>query len=159
MINQEIVTELRRLEKSNGVLIPDELVEEARNPASPLHGEFEWNDTAAAHRFRVLQARTLIKSVRMEVVIEQVEFSIPAYLRNPESSAAKSNYRSIASIRSEADLARAALIDEMKRVANAVSRAKKLARVLGVESDLEIIDTLAASIIAQVQPQAPKGAQ
>ena len=49
-----------------GAIEPRVLVEEARDPAHPLHGEFEWDDTAAAAAWREEQARHLIIAVRIE---------------------------------------------------------------------------------------------
>lgn len=52
----------------NGGLTPEAVVAEAKAKSSPLHVAFEWDDDKAAHRFRLVQARYLIKQV--EVVVE-----------------------------------------------------------------------------------------
>lgn len=52
---------LRR--RAGGELTPKEVVEDARNPNSPLHPHFEWDDTAAAEQHRLTQARRLIRAV------------------------------------------------------------------------------------------------
>lgn len=44
------------------------LLEQAANPASPLHASFEWNNTRAAQQFRLVQARCMINSLRVEVI-------------------------------------------------------------------------------------------
>lgn len=67
---KQIAPVLRRLEKENTLLRPDDVVEEARNPKSPLHDLFEWDDTKAAHQHRLSFARTIIKSVSFRVQIE-----------------------------------------------------------------------------------------
>ncbi|MFH1731955.1 MAG: hypothetical protein ABIF82_09950 [Planctomycetota bacterium] len=46
-----------------GVLKPAHVVAEARDPSSPLHKRFCWDDTKAAHRYRLWQARELIAVV------------------------------------------------------------------------------------------------
>jgi hypothetical protein len=46
-----------------GTLLPVDVVEDARNPNSPLHDLFIWDDTAAAHSYRILQAQTIIRTV------------------------------------------------------------------------------------------------
>ena len=58
-------------QKKGGKLTPKELVEAARDVNSPLHNEFEWNDTKAAQKYREWQARYIISSI--ELVIETVE--------------------------------------------------------------------------------------
>lgn len=47
----------------NGKLTARNLVEVSRPEGSPLHGEFEWNDSEAAERWREQQARVLIASI------------------------------------------------------------------------------------------------
>jgi hypothetical protein len=46
-----------------GEITPKDIVDDARNPNSPLHSFFEWSDTAAAEAYRLSQARGLIRSV------------------------------------------------------------------------------------------------
>lgn len=47
----------------NNVLTPKNLVEEARPEDSPLHPEFDWDDTVAAEKWREEQARQVIKTI------------------------------------------------------------------------------------------------
>jgi len=46
-----------------GELTPETVVADARDPASPLHPLFEWNETEAAHQYRLSQARSIIRAV------------------------------------------------------------------------------------------------
>jgi len=48
---------------SHGELTPKDVVDDARNPNSPLHSFFEWDDGVAAEAHRLGQARGLIRSV------------------------------------------------------------------------------------------------
>lgn len=53
--------------KTGGVLRPAEVVAWAReHPGSALHARFTWDDTEAAERYRLWQARDVIASVRFE---------------------------------------------------------------------------------------------
>jgi len=45
------------------------VVEDARDPDSPAHELFEWNDEQAAHQHRLWQGRHIIRS--LEIVIEK----------------------------------------------------------------------------------------
>lgn len=49
--------------KSGGVITPALVVDDARNPNSPLHRFFEWDDSAAAEQYRLQQARGVIQAV------------------------------------------------------------------------------------------------
>lgn len=58
--------ELKKLEKG-GILKPEDVVEFARNPRTALHSRFTWDDSAAAHQYRLIEARKLIE-VYVEVI-------------------------------------------------------------------------------------------
>ncbi|MEO5375107.1 MAG: hypothetical protein H7840_12625 [Alphaproteobacteria bacterium] len=48
---------------SSDDLTADRVVADANAPSSPLHPLFEWDDDEAAHQYRLVQARSLIRSV------------------------------------------------------------------------------------------------
>jgi hypothetical protein len=57
--------QLQQLYDANQRLTPALVLAEARDPDSPLHPLFEWNNDEAAERWRLHQARELIRSVRV----------------------------------------------------------------------------------------------
>ena len=55
--------ELERIyEKHNG-LSAKNIVDESRDEQAPLHPCFEWNDAAAAEKYREVQAQNIIRSI------------------------------------------------------------------------------------------------
>jgi hypothetical protein len=50
----------------NDELLPGAVVDAARSKASPLHPHFEWDDAVAAEKHREVQARQLIRAIRIE---------------------------------------------------------------------------------------------
>jgi hypothetical protein len=58
---EEVKAALLNLDKANGGLRPSEVVAAAKPKSSPLHNEFEWNDTKAGEEYRLYQARHLIR--------------------------------------------------------------------------------------------------
>ena len=56
----------------DGLLTPDDVVEDARPKGSELHDYFEWDDLEAARRFRREQARKMIQAVEI-IPAEQKE--------------------------------------------------------------------------------------
>ena len=66
---QAIAAEMQVIADQKDVLLPEDVVEAARNPNSTMHSFFEWDDTEAARSFRLVQARWLIRSV--EIVVER----------------------------------------------------------------------------------------
>lgn len=75
MKNKKIVVieELKKLEKENGLLRPKDVVMAAKPANSPLHNFFDWNDTTAAQKYRIWQARKLIASVKVEIMEEETD--------------------------------------------------------------------------------------
>jgi hypothetical protein len=68
MSNPVIVAELKRIAaEHDGELRPSDVVEAARPKNSALHSKFEWDNTEAAERYRLWQARQLI-SVTVEYI-------------------------------------------------------------------------------------------
>jgi hypothetical protein len=62
--NPGVVNELKRIaNEHDGLLEPVHVVEAASSAASPLHSQFEWDDTVAGHQYRLWQARQLISIV------------------------------------------------------------------------------------------------
>lgn len=49
-----------------GAIKPADIVLAARETEHPLHPFFEWDDTSAAHKYRLDQARHIIRIVRIE---------------------------------------------------------------------------------------------
>ena len=63
-----------------GYLRASELLDVAADPSSPLHSLFEWDDSKAAHEFRLIQARTLIKRVNVTILADEDRIvHVPAY--------------------------------------------------------------------------------
>jgi hypothetical protein len=64
---QKIGEALAGIAKSNkGELTPPAVVDAARDKKSPLHRHFEWDDNVAANKYRLDQARSLIRSIHVE---------------------------------------------------------------------------------------------
>lgn len=56
--------ELLAIRSEHGRLTPEAVVQAASAEDHPLHDRFEWDDTTAAHKYRLNQARQLIRVVR-----------------------------------------------------------------------------------------------
>jgi hypothetical protein len=62
---QIIGPELVRINAENGCLKPEIVVDEARPKNSVLHDHFEWDDDKAAYKYRLQEARQLIRCIRI----------------------------------------------------------------------------------------------
>ena len=86
LTRQRMMAIREELEKlgTETLLTPETVVEAARNPRSPLHSQFEWDDGAAGESYRLQQARALIKRVRVDVVrADQTVIHAPVFVRAP----------------------------------------------------------------------------
>lgn len=60
--------ELHRIRDEYGELQAGTVVDEARSKKSPIHGCFEWKNSAAAEKFRQDQARELMNSIEITII-------------------------------------------------------------------------------------------
>lgn len=87
LTRQRLVAIREELEKlgTEARLTPETVVEAARDPRSPLHDRFQWDDSLAGEAYRLQQARALIKQVRVDVVrADQTVIRAPVFVRAPE---------------------------------------------------------------------------
>lgn len=57
--------ELSAISKRHGHFTPENVLDAARSEESPLHRYFEWDDAVAGEKYRLDQARHLIRSVKV----------------------------------------------------------------------------------------------
>lgn len=64
------IDELVRINKRDGRLDREPVLNEAKRPSSPLHAYFTWDDGDAAHQYRLIQAGTLIRRAEVFITLE-----------------------------------------------------------------------------------------
>jgi glutamate synthase domain-containing protein 2 len=64
---QAVGDKLQELRDKNEGLTASIVIEDAKNKDSVLHGAFEWNDSKAAHEWRLHSARHLMRAVTKEL--------------------------------------------------------------------------------------------
>ena len=74
-----VSAEMERIVAERGVLTDEAVVAEASPVDSPLHPFFDWDNATAGHKFRLGQARTLVRICRE--VIGEDEDGGPIYVR------------------------------------------------------------------------------
>ena len=104
---QTVGPALDALRKRDGGLTPKTVVDEAAPDESPLHPPFEWDDEAAAERYRIWQARVLIRNVvpviyEQNEAGEQVEREIP-FVHVPSKGEEPAQYRDLDSLAGDTD--------------------------------------------------------
>lgn len=86
---------------TDGELMPKSVVEAARNPKSPLHKHFEWDNEVAAEAHRLDQARRLIRCIRVEDE-EASEGHAPAFVSITDKG--RVSYRTTSEVRNSEHL-------------------------------------------------------
>jgi hypothetical protein len=71
---------LEQLKYLHGVLTADIVLEDAQDDDSPLHDGFEWDNTVAAERYRLEQARYLLRSVVVKDMEGYVDEEVRAFV-------------------------------------------------------------------------------
>jgi hypothetical protein len=130
----QIVAELRRIAKRHrGLLRPSDVVLAARPLSSPLHSQFEWDDTVAAQRYRIWQARQLISvSVELLGTGDQARLAKVFVSLTPDRSGDGGGYRSILAVfrdRNQRAQLLADALEEMERFQEKYRSLKELLEV------------------------------
>lgn len=87
--------------QNKGELTPPAVVEAARDKKHILHRHFEWDDAEAANRYRLDQARGLIRSIHAEDA-DAEDGHAPAYISISDKGG--TSYRSLSDVKNSADL-------------------------------------------------------
>lgn len=66
--------DIKRRNKGSAEITPGELIRDASFPSSPLHEYFEWDNSKAAHEYRLCQARWLLCAIVVENDFEHKAF-------------------------------------------------------------------------------------
>lgn len=136
MQNKRIIEELRRIESKNGILRAEDVVKNAAVRTSPLHPEFEWDDTKAAHQHRLDQARALIR-VCVEFVGEEKK-PRQVFVSLKSDRIAGGGYRSTVSVLRMNDLRAQLVEDALQDMETFQSRYSRITELAGVREQMSI---------------------
>jgi hypothetical protein len=133
-----LATRLYELEKKKGYLTPQAVVNDARNPKSPLHERFEWDDQKAANAHRLDVARELIREVRYIETITRAELECPNYASVSITKDIR-GYVPMDRAKKNKEWAHEILNDELTRVRAALERSRGVCDILKLRDELEIV--------------------
>lgn len=144
-MEQAEIDAAKALADKDGRITPEAVVGAARDPAHPLHPRFEWDDSVAAERFRIAQARAIIRDITFEVTYENRVYNVPYFVRDPEAaSEGQQGYRAIASLSADRATSLRAVQAEFAAAAASLRRARSIAGALGFAKQ---IDALVGQVI------------
>jgi hypothetical protein len=126
---QEQLARITALEQERR-LTPATLVTDARDPQSPLHTLFEWDNERAAEEYRLNQAREVIRAVEYRIVRNDVLITAPRYISDPSIPGNHPGYVNIESLAQDDAMAVLAVQTELNRALGVLKRAERIAVVL-----------------------------
>lgn len=94
-IEKKVLTTMAR--RNNGVLLVDDVLNEAKDESSPLHKHFEWDDTEAAEQYRRQQARVLIQRCKI-TLLDTDPVQVRAFVSLPTDRENGGGYRLTATV-------------------------------------------------------------
>lgn len=111
-------------------LSPHDVVREARDRKSPLHSAFEWDDTAAGEKYRLIQARILINNVTVEFQGEkrQAFFNANVTINKQQTRA----YFPVERVMSDEVVHQAVLADAVRDLEHAQQKYDQISELKGV---------------------------
>ena len=128
---------IRAMADGNGHIEPKAVVNEARDPRSILHDEFEWDVHKASEAHWMETARALIRFVKLEVEIERQTILAPYYVVDPSRAPKSKRFIQLNIAARDQKMARRVMQDELDRIVAAIRRAQDVAAVLGLSDAFE----------------------
>ena len=136
--NQNTVNTLRSLYREKGKLLhPKDIVEAARAETSPLHSHFLWDDSEAAERYRVTQARELLQRVFVKVSAPNGSQHMAQVFVSLTTDREKGGYRTMVDVLSDEDLRNQMIRDAMAEMQLFTERYKTLRELASVFSAMK----------------------
>lgn len=133
-----IARELKKIARANdGLLLPEQVVEAARPKTSPLHPRFEWDNSEAANKYRLWQARQLIR-----VCVEHIPgVSTPTevFVSLTDDRSADGGYRVTAEVLKDDDMRAMMLQDALDELQVFKLKYKRLSELAAVFDAIETV--------------------
>lgn len=134
--------ELEFIRQSNGgFLRPHDVVEYARNPETKLHERFTWDDSEAAEKWRLAEARAIIRVVVS--VNEQTSEKVRAFVSLVQDRNQDGGYRAMVEVLDDEALTSAMMQDafnELLAFKTKYQKLQELTQLSGVFNAIEALE-------------------
>ena len=145
-MNTKVKEELQALvDKYGGSVTPRQVVEFAENADTALHGCFDWEDTEAARKWRLHQARQLLR-VAVIVLPEQKE-PVRAFVSLYPDRKANTGYRSMVAVLNDDQMREQMLRDAMIELQTFRKKYSRLKELSGVFAEIDKLQTPLAEAV------------
>ena len=146
-MREDVKSELEFIRQRNGGLLKaSDVVEYARDNNSALHTMFEWDDSEAAEKYRLMQARSIIRVVVQ--IIPDTNEKIRTFVSLSSDRVQGNGYRVIADVMEDEQLIDTLLQDAKNELA---SFSRKYARLQSLDELRPVLNEI-DRVINAVQP-------
>ena len=152
---KQIGTALESL-AAKGALTPEEVLNAAKKKTSPLHKHFTWDDTAAAHQYRLNQASWLIRHVQIHVETPDSSHVTRAFIRvdvtdagDDEEVESKSQYVPLRTALDTPDYRASMLADAKRDLRQFQHKYSILSELAGVMKEIERLNEATQGMAAR----------
>jgi hypothetical protein len=142
--------------ESKELLTPDNVIEAARDPKSPLHEEFTWDLKQAALMTWRSQARALISQFHITITVHRKVYTIQEFVEAPGKAEREQGYVAFTRIKDKKELAREFLDRELGIAETYVTKAADYARALGLEKRVAKVIQEIAAVRVEAQTKTSK---
>jgi hypothetical protein len=132
---------LEKRVKAGGLaeLRPQDVVDAARDPKHILHDQFTWDDAEAAERYRLMQARELLR-IKIHVTIAPGKITrVALAVRTPTNGGHQPGYVRTDLVQQQSVNARLMLDREVEGIGYLVKRGRNLAALKGLSEEFETL--------------------
>ena len=137
---QAVGDKLQELRDKHKGLTASIVIEDAKNKKSVLHGAFEWNDSKAAHEWRLHSARHLMRAVITKELDSSGEIRYqPAFVFVKTEEGPR--YETIARVQSDAELRHQVIKRAFAELTQWKKRYKEYKEFLGIFQEAEKIES------------------
>jgi hypothetical protein len=146
-MSEEKLTRLEELRQiaadHDGVLHPEDVVEFAKNPATVLHKAFQWDDEKAGHRYRLEQARHIIRVTVTTLHPEGEEKRVRAFisLKDDRKKDHNGGYKETSRLIKTADGRKAILRTAMAELKIFREKYDYLSELAGIFQAIEVLES------------------
>ena len=137
---QAVGDKLQELRDKNEGLTASIVIEDAKNKNSVLHGAFEWNDSKAAHEWRLHSARHLMRAVITKELDSSGEIRYqPAFVFVKTEEGPR--YETVARVQSDEELRHQVIQRAFAELTQWKKRYKEYKEFLGIFQEAEKIES------------------
>lgn len=134
---EDAYKELMSIRKNNNnQLTPEAVVEASKDESSLLHKVFEWDNEIAAEKWRLEQARTLIRNITVTVTTEKCEVQYRAIVNIVKPETKERVYQPLQEVISDKSAYNALLQQAKDEAQDYIDRYSQLSELNGVKREM-----------------------